>query len=127
MNKLQKKNRKSGFTLIEIIAVLVILAILAAVAIPRFISLIDDARDKSLDGAVAAGISQCSLAYGRLCLQNGVAPNGTEVATEANANTVSGGDFTYTYTAAGNNVTIVATSVADTTRNKSKVWTAPQG
>jgi len=127
MKERRKKNNKSGFTLIEIIAVLVILAILAAVAIPRFISLIDDARQKALDGALAAGISQCSLAYGQLCLQNGVAPDGAAVATEAAANGVVETDFTYTYVAVGNNVTVTATSVADTTANKVKVWTAPQG
>lgn len=127
MKERRKKNNKSGFTLIEIIAVLVILAILAAVAIPRFISLIDEARDKALDGAVAAGISQCSLVYGRLCLENGVAPNGTAVAAEAAANGVVETDFTYTYVANGNNVTVTATSVADTTKNKVKVWAAPQG
>lgn len=127
MKERRKKNNKSGFTLIEIIAVLVILAVLAAVAIPRFISLIDNARQKSLDGAVAAGISQCSLAYGRLCLINGVAPDGAAVAAEAAANQVGGTDFTYTYTANGNNVEVEATSVADANQNKTKVWVAPQG
>ena len=80
--KKDRKERESGFTLIEIIAVLVILAVLAAVAIPRYISLIDEARDQALQGAVAAALSHVSMAYGRLCLANDAEPTGAELATE---------------------------------------------
>ena len=69
------KNRKSGFTLLEIIAVLLIIAILASVAITRFVSLIADSQRMALMGGLAAGRSACSLAYGQLCLQNGTAPD----------------------------------------------------
>ena len=48
------KNEK-GFTLIEIIAVLIILGILAAVAVPKFLSLTEEAEQKALEGAVSAG------------------------------------------------------------------------
>jgi len=45
---------QQGFTLLEIIAVMVILSILAAVAIPRYVSLDESARQK----AIEAGISE---------------------------------------------------------------------
>jgi prepilin-type N-terminal cleavage/methylation domain-containing protein len=44
---------ENGFTLLEIIAALVILSILAAVAIPRYISLDDSAKQKAIDAGIA--------------------------------------------------------------------------
>ena len=46
------KNQQ-GFTLIEIIAVLVLLGILAAVAVPKYMSLAEDARIKAAQGQIA--------------------------------------------------------------------------
>ena len=44
---------EKGFTLLEIIAALVILSILAAVAIPRYISLDESAKQKAIDAGIA--------------------------------------------------------------------------
>ena len=42
-----------GFTLLEIIAALVILSILSAVAIPRYISLDESAKQRGIDAGIA--------------------------------------------------------------------------
>jgi prepilin-type N-terminal cleavage/methylation domain-containing protein len=44
---------EAGFTLLEIIATMVILSILAALAIPRYISLDESARQRAVDAGIA--------------------------------------------------------------------------
>ena len=63
------RNEK-GFTLIEIIAVLVILGILAAVAIPKYLSTMDDARNKAAQGQITEAKGRLSQALASYMLPN---------------------------------------------------------
>ncbi len=47
------KRKQSGFTIIELIVVIALLGILSAVALPRFISVTDDAHTSAVSGAGA--------------------------------------------------------------------------
>jgi prepilin-type N-terminal cleavage/methylation domain-containing protein len=51
--KMNNSGRDKGFTLLEIIAVLVILSILAAIAVPKYVSLDESARQRAIDAAVS--------------------------------------------------------------------------
>jgi len=77
------KNQK-GFTLIEIIAVLVILGILAAVAIPKYLSMADEARIKAAQGAIAEVKGRLSSAQAKMMMQNnGIAPTAAQLVGNA--------------------------------------------
>lgn len=116
---------KAGFTLIEVIAVLVILGVLAAVAIPRYVNLIDDAREKALDGALAAGLSHVSLAYGQYALQNGSEPSAQQLADAANDNKPNSDDYDFTFAAGAGGVTVTASEKDDASMTGSKTWAMP--
>lgn len=74
-------NNQQGFTLIEIIAVLVLLGILAAVAVPRYMDLTTDAKNKAVDAGIAELNSRESLIWGRQKLAP--TPPATDAAMDA--------------------------------------------
>ncbi len=97
MRKVNILENQKGFTLIEIIAVLVILGILAAVAVPKFMSLTEEAKQRAVEGALSAGQSSVAMQYARLSLKNDAEPAMTTLAKAALSQI--GGDFTFTFVA----------------------------
>ncbi|MDE0860271.1 MAG: prepilin-type N-terminal cleavage/methylation domain-containing protein [Akkermansiaceae bacterium] len=85
----QAKKRKSGFTLIEVIAVLVLLGILAAIAVPKYIDMADNAKDRALDAGIAELNGREALAWGQQML----ATAGYTASSEALIQTAVGSDL----------------------------------
>ena len=112
--------------MMEIIAVLVILAVLAAVAIPRYLSLTEMARDKALDNALATGLSHVSMTFGRLVLQNkGLAPTGAELAAAAAVQAPRSADYSFAFAATVDGVAVTVAEAGAPARTATREWRRP--
>lgn len=87
LNKLLKGRR--GFTLVEVIVVAVIVAVLAAVAIPLYVSYVNDSRVNQCEnvaGSVAHFCSACMNEAGTVA--DGAYAPGANITCTANASTI---------------------------------------
>lgn len=71
MKALCSKKNEQGFTLIEIIAVLLLLGFFAAVIVPKYKSLIADAKNKAVNAALAEGVARVNAAAASYILTGG--------------------------------------------------------
>lgn len=100
-----KLNRRSGFTLVEIMIVVAIIGLLAAIAIPNFVK----ARQSAQKNACIANLRQLEGAKENWALENkkteGTATTGSETAINAflrgSAAPACPGGGTYTYGTVG--------------------------
>jgi prepilin-type N-terminal cleavage/methylation domain-containing protein len=88
---------EKGFTLLEIIAVLVILSILAGIAIPRYISLDESAKQKGLDAAIAELNGRETLTWSneKISVSGPKSSGGTITFKDSNAVTLTRAESTH--------------------------------
>jgi prepilin-type N-terminal cleavage/methylation domain-containing protein len=86
-----------GFTLIEIIAVLIILSTIAALAIPKFIDLDENAKDRAIDSGISELNGRESLIWADIKVS--LAGWSDDTTLFSGMDTFLGADYTWTVAA----------------------------
>ena len=102
---------EQGFTLIEIIAVLAILGIIAAVAIPKYISIMEQSRINAAQTAIAEVKVQCSNYYATQMLAGQGTTTNTAVQASVGDTPYLGPDYNITTATAASGILITVNSV----------------
>lgn len=73
MHKMRIQHDRRGFTLIELVIIIVILGIIAAVAIPKYVDMVTEAKKSAAKGALGGLRSAISIYYANTALTTGTA------------------------------------------------------
>ena len=74
MSHLRRSSRNErGFTLIELVIIIAVLGIIAAVAIPKYVDMVSEAKESACKGALGGLRSGISIYYAKTALESGTA------------------------------------------------------
>ena len=107
-------NKRSGFTLLEIIIVIIIVGVLASLALPRFFKTVNYAMSTealNVMGTAKRGMDRCALAQGAStgAADYSVCDNWVSIGLD-DPGTVAGARFVYAWTAFAADVIILTAS-----------------
>ncbi len=89
----ETRKAKGGFTLIEVIAVLVLLGILTAIALPRYIDMTENARERAIDAGISELNGREALVWGNVLISQVGYTDDASVTGHEDYNLDLGGDY----------------------------------